>query len=191
MLHSICQQIWKTQQWPRDWKRSVFIPIQKCPKCPNYHTIALISHASNVMPQILQARLQHCVNRELPAGFRKRRTRDQIANIHWIKEKARKVTVWITTNCGKFLKRWAYQTTWSVSWEICMQAKKQQLEPDMEQQTGSKLGKEYLKALYCHPAYLTYMQSTSCKILDWKTHKLESRLPGELATTSNMQMTLF
>ena len=72
-----------------------------------------------------------------------------------------------------------------------MQAKKQQLEPDMEQQTGSKLGKEYLKALYCHPAYLTYMQSTSCKILDWKTHKLESRLPGELATTSNMQMTLF
>ena len=69
-----------------------------------------------------------------------------------------------------------------------MQAKKQQLEPDMEQQTGSKLGKEYLKALYCHPAYLTYMQSTSCKILDWKTHKLESRLPGEISTTSDMQM---
>ena len=72
-----------------------------------------------------------------------------------------------------------------------MQAKKQQVEPDMEQQTGSKLGKEYVKALYCHPAYLTYIQSTSCKILDWKTHKLESRLPGELSTTSNMQMTLF
>ena len=61
----------------------------------------------------------------------------------------------------------------------------------MEQQISSKLGKEYVKALYCHPAYLTYIQSTSCKILDWKTHKLESRLPGELSTTSNMQMTLF
>ena len=93
MLHSICQQIWKTQQWPRDWKRSVFIPIQKCPKCPNYHTIALISHASNVMPQILQARLQHCVNRELPdiqVGFRKGRgNRGQTVNICWITQKAR------------------------------------------------------------------------------------------------------
>ena len=155
----------------------------------------LISHANKVMLKILQCKFQQCTNRELPgvqAGFRKsRRTRDQIANIRWIKEKARKLTVWITTNCGKFLKRWEYQTALPVSWEICMQAKKQQLEPDMEQQTGSKLGKEYVKALYCHPAYLTYIQSTSCKILDWKTHKLESRLPGELSTTSNMQMTLF
>ena len=67
------------------------------------------------------------------------------------------LTVWITTNCGKFFKRWEYQTTWSASSEICMQIKKQQLELDMEQWTGSKLGKEYVKAVYCHPAYLTYM----------------------------------
>ena len=65
------------------------------------------------------------------------------------------LTVWITTNYEKFFKRWAYQTTWPASWEICMQVKKQQLEPDVEQQTGSKLGKEYLKAVYCHPVYLT------------------------------------
>ena len=96
VLHSICQQIWKTQQWPQDWKRSVFIPILKKgnPKeCSNYRTIALISHASKVMPKILQARLQQYLNRELPdvqAGFRKGRgTRDQIANVHWIIEKAR------------------------------------------------------------------------------------------------------
>ena len=95
-LHSICQQIWKTQQWPQDWKRSVFIPISKkgnAKECSNYHTIALISHASKVMLKILQARLHQYVNYEFPdiqAGFRKGRgTRDQIANIRWIMEKAR------------------------------------------------------------------------------------------------------
>ena len=97
-----------------------------------------------------------------------RGTRDQIANICWIIEKARQfqktstsalltrpkpLTVWTTTNCGKFLKRWEYQTTCSASWEICIQVKKQQLELDMEQQTGSKSGKEYVKAVYCHPAF--------------------------------------
>ena len=71
----------------------------------------------------------------------------------------------ITTNCGIFLKRWEYQTTWPASWEICMQVKKQQLELDMEQQTGSKSGKEYVKAVYCHPTYLTYIQSTSWEML--------------------------
>ena len=69
------------------------------------------------------------------------------------------LTVWITTNCGKFWTRWEYQTIWPASWEICMQVRKLQLEPDMEQQTGSKSGQEYVKAVYCHPAYLTYMQS--------------------------------
>ena len=103
--------------------------------------------------------------------------------------KPKPLTVWMTTNCGKFLKRWKYQTTLPASWEICMQVKKQQLELDMEQQTGSKLGKEYFKAIYCHPAYLTYMQSISCKMPDWKKHKLESRLPGEISTASDMQMT--
>ena len=85
--------------------------------------------------------------------------------------------------------RQEYQTTLAASWEICMQVKKQQLEPDMEQWTGSKLGKEYIKAVYCHPDYLTYMQSTSCEMLGWMKHKLESRLPGEISITSDMQMT--
>ena len=96
VLHTICQQIWKTQQWPQDWKRSVFIPIPKkdnAKECSNYHTTALISHASKVMLKILQARRQQYVNCELPdvqAGFRKGRgTRDQIANICWIIKKAR------------------------------------------------------------------------------------------------------
>ena len=129
MLHSIFPQTWKTQQWPQDWKRSVFIPIPKnsnAKECSNYSTIALISYASKVMLKILQARLQQYVNREFPdvqAGFRKgrSRTRDQIANICWIIEKARvpetsihkasisalltmpkPLTVWITVNCGKF-----------------------------------------------------------------------------------------
>ena len=124
VLHSICQQIWKTQQWPQDWKRSVIIPIAKkgnAKECSNYRIIALISHASKVILKILQARLQQYVNRELPvvqAGFRKgRRTRDQIASIRWIIKKAREFQkniylcftdyakafdLWITTNCGKF-----------------------------------------------------------------------------------------
>ena len=130
------------------------------------------------MFKILQARFQQYMNQELPnvqAGFRKgRRTRDQIAKIHWIIEKAREflktpasltmlkpLTVLITTNCGKFFKRGEYQTTLPDSWETCMQVKKQQIELDMEQKTGSNMGKEYIKAVCCHPAYLTYMQSTS------------------------------
>ena len=141
-------------------------------------------HTSKVMVKLLQARLQQYVNHELPdvqAGFRKGRgTRDQIANIHWVIEKTRefqkkiyyfidyaKVFVRIITNSGKFFKRSEYQTTLPASWETCMQVKKQQLELDMEQQTGSKSGKEYIKAIYCHPAYLTYMQSTSCEMPGW------------------------
>ena len=124
VLHSICQQIWKTQQWPQDWKRSLFIPIPKksnAKECSNHCTIALISNASKVMLKILQARLRQYMNRELPdvqAGFRKGRgTRDQIANICWIIKKAgtfqrniyfcllilpMPLTIWITINCGKF-----------------------------------------------------------------------------------------
>ena len=132
VLHSARQKIWKTQQWPQDWKRSVFIPIPKkgnAKECANYCRIPLISHASKVRHKALQARLQQYVNQELPdvqAEFRKGRgTRDQIANICWIIEKAKDchkniyfcfidyaklLTVWITTNYGKFLKRWEYQT---------------------------------------------------------------------------------
>ena len=94
-------------------------------------------------------------------------------------------------NCGKFLKRWEYKATLPVSCENCMQVKKQQLEPDMEQWAGSKLGKEYMEPVYCHPAYLTYMQSTSGKIPGWMKHKLESRLLAEISVTSDMQMTPF
>ena len=94
------------------------------------------------------------------------------------------LTVWITTNCGKFLKRWEFQTTFPASWEICMQAKKQQWELDTEQLTGSKLGKEYFKAVYCHLAHLTYMQSTSCEMPGWMKPKLESRFPGEISITT-------
>ena len=157
------------------------------------------------MLKILQARLQQYVNRELPDGqawFRQvRGTREQIANIHWIIKKARDfqkniyfcfidyvkpLTVWITTNYGKFLKRWAYQTTWPASWEICMQVRKQQYKLDMEQQTASKSGKEYVKAVYCHPAYLTYMQSMSFEKQGLMKNKLESRLMGEISVTSDM-----
>ena len=141
---------------------------------------------------------------DIQAGFRKGRgTRDQIANICWIIEQARdfqknfyfcfvvyaEAFVRITTNCGKFLKRWEYQITLSASWETYMQVKKQQLELDTEQQTGSKLGKEYFKAVYFHTAYLTFIQSTLCKMPGWMKHKLESRLPGEISITSDMQMT--
>jgi len=97
------------------------------------------------------------------------------------------LTVWITTSCGKFLKRWEYQTTLPVSWETCMQVKNQQLELDMEQRTGSKLGKEYDKAVYCHPAYLSYMQSTSCEMPGWMNHKLESRCSWFMYTKASLQ----
>ena len=170
-----------------------------------------LSHDSKAMLKNLQARLQEYMNQELPdvqARFRKGTgIRDQIANICWIIKKKNKgikkniyfciinyakyLTRWIITNCGKFLKRWEYQTTLPVFWETCKQDKKQQLDLDMEQQTGSKSGKECIKAVYCHCAYLTYMQSTSCEMLGWKTHKLESRLLGEISTTSDMRMTLF
>ena len=161
VLYSICQQIWKTQQWPQDWKRSLFIPIPKkgnAKECSNYRTIALISHSSKVMLKILQVRLQQYMNHELPdvqVGFRKAEEPEvklpTSAGSSKKQESSRKtstsalltmpkpLTVWITINCGKFWKRWEYQTTtWSASWEICLQVRKQQLELDMEQQTGSK-----------------------------------------------------
>ena len=133
MLHSIRQQTWKTAQWPQEWKRSVFIPIPKkgnAKECSNYCTGACLSQVSKVILTILQARLQQHMNGELPdvqAGFRKGRgTRYQIANIHWIIGKRKRIpektstsaslttlkplTTQITVNCGKFFKRWEYQT---------------------------------------------------------------------------------
>ena len=153
--------------------------------------------ASSLMLKNLQARLQQYMNHELPdvqVEFRKGRgTRDQIANVRWI-IKAREfqknryfysltmpksLTVWIT-KIGKSFKRQGYQITFPASWEIYMQVKKQQLEPNMELWTCSKLGKEYVKAVCCHPPYLTYMQRTSCEMLDWMKNKLASRLLGEI-----------
>ena len=215
MLNSKCQQIWKTQQWPQDWKRSVFIPIPKkgnAKECSNYRTVALISHASKVMLKILQARLQQYVNRELPdvqAGVRKDRgTRDQSANICWILEKAREfqkniyfcfiyctnpLTSWITRNCGKFLKRCEYQTTLPFSWETCIRVKKQQLAPCMEQllafEQWFKVEKEVWQGCMFSSClfnlYAEYIMGNS----GLKKYRLESRLPGEISITSDMQMT--
>ena len=154
-------------------------------------------------------RLQQYANRELSDvqdGFRKGRgTRDQIANIQWIIEKARefrknidfcfidysKAFNYVDHNkLWKILKRWEYETTLPASWEICMQIKKQQLELDMEPRTGSKLEKEYIKAVYCHSAYLTYViNSTSWEMPGWMKHKLESRLPGQISVALDTQIT--
>ena len=204
------QKIWKAQQWPQHWKRSVFIPIPKkgnAKEYSNYHTNALISQASKVMLNILQARLQQYTNRELSdvqAGFRKGRgTRGQIANIHWIIEKAREFQKSIyfcfidyakAFDCVDHNKLWKMLKDMRIPDHLtCLlrnlyAGQKQQLELDVEQQTDSKLGKEYVKAVCCHLAYLTNMQSTSCNMLGWMKHKLESRLLGEISITSDMQM---
>ena len=151
-LHSICQQIWKTQQGPQDWKESVFIPIPKkgnAKECSNYRTIALISHASKVMLKILQARFQQYVNHELPdvrldlekaeepeiklptsAGYKKQESSRE-SSISPLLTMPKPLMMWITINCGQFWKRWEYQTTRLACWESCMQVRKQKLELDM------------------------------------------------------------
>ena len=195
----------------RDWKRSAFIPIPKkgnAKECSNYCTIALILHTSKVMIKILQARFQQYVNWELPdiqARFRKGRgTRDQVASICWIIEKAREFQKNIYFCFIDYTRAFDcvdHNKLWKVLQEMGMPyhptrllrylyaGKKQQLEFDVEQWTASKLGKEYIKTVYCHPAYLTSMQSTSYEMLDWMKHKLESRLSGEISITSDMEMT--
>ena len=164
MLHSVCQQIWKTQQWPQDWKRSVFIPILKkgnAKECSNYHSVVLISQASKVMLKILQTRLQQCVKHELSdvwAGFRKgRRTRDKIANICWITKKAREfqkiINFWFidytkTIDCVENNKLWIIlKQMGKTEHLICLlrnlpAGQEAAVELHMEQQIGSKPGKE-------------------------------------------------
>ena len=195
----------------RTWAKTNFITIPKkgnAKECSNYHTTALISQDSKVRLKILAGRPQQYVNHELPdvqSGFKKGRgTRGQIASIWWITEKARgfqksiyfcfidydKVFDCVDHNkLWKILQEREYQTTLPASWEICVQIKKQQWESDMEQQTGSKLGKEYVKAIYCHLVYLTYMQSTSCEMPGWMEQKLESRLLREISIALDMHMT--
>ena len=159
MLWKCCTQyaskFWKLQQWPQDWKRSAFIPIPKkgnAKECSNYHTTALISHTSKVMLKILQARLQQYMNCELPnvqaeepeiklttfTVLSKKQESSRKTSISALLTMPKPLTVWITINCGKFWKTWEYQTTWLDSWETYMQVRKQQLELDMEQQTGFK-----------------------------------------------------
>ena len=147
------------------------------------------------------------MNWELPdvqCWFRKGTgTRDQITNICWIIEKAREfqrniyfcfIDYATAFDCVDHKKLWKIvrqecQTSWAASWEICMQFRKQQLELDLEQRTDSKSGKEYIKDVYCYPAYVIYMQSTSWDKLGWMKHKLESRFAGEISITSDTQMT--
>ena len=186
MLHSICQQIWKTQQWPQDSKRSIFIPIPKkgnAKECSNYHTIALISHASKVMLKILQARLQEYMNCEIPdvqAGFRKGRgTRDQIANVCWIIEKAREFQEDIyfcfihytkSFDCVDHNKLWKIFQEMGITDHLTCLLRNQYACQEATVRTGYgtmdwfKSGKQYVKAVYCHPAYLTYMQCTLCEM---------------------------
>ena len=187
VLHSICQQIWKTQQWPQDW-RSVSIPIpnkSSARECSNYWTIAFISHASKVMFKILQASFQQYMKWELPYVqgeiIKGRGTRGQVANICWITKKAREFQINIyfcfldyskAFDCvdhnklRKILKDMGIADHLICSWKTSMQVKKQQLGLDRKQWTGSTLGKKYVKTVYRHPAYLTYRQSTSWEIVD-------------------------
>ena len=181
MLHSICQQIWKTQQWPQDWKRSVFIPIPKkdnAKECSNYHTIALISHARKVMLKILQARLQQHVNWEITdieTGLRKGRgTRDQIANICPIIEKGRKFQKNInfcfidyTKSCDCVDHKKLGNKEMGIPDHLTCLLKNLYAGQEATvrsrhgtkflKQTASKLGKEYIKSAYYDPAYFTFV----------------------------------
>ena len=183
VLHSICQHIWKTQQWPQDWKRSVFISIPKkdnAKERSNYHTVALISHASKVMLKILQARLQQYMNHELPdvhAGFRKGRgTRDQIANIRWIMGKTRKYQKNVyfcfidyakDFDCVDHNKLLKNLKEMGISDHLTCLLRNLYAGQEATVRTGHgttdwfQIGKEYIKAVYCHPAFLTSMQNTS------------------------------
>ena len=206
MLHSICQQIWETQQWLQDWKRSVFIPIPKKgnPKeCSNYRTIALISHASKIMLKILQARLQQYVNCELPdvqAGFRKGRgIRDRIANIRWILEKARefqKNIYFFFIDCTKAFDCVDHSKLWKILQEMGildhLTCVLRNLYAGQEAtfrtghetidwfQIGKGVRQGCILSLCLFNLYAEYIM---------KKHKLESRLPGEISITSDTQMT--
>ena len=194
VLHTICQQVWKTQQWPQDWKRSVFILIPKkgnAKECSNYCTTAFISHASKVISkfskpgfsniwsknfQMFKLVLEKAEEPEIKlptsAGSSKKKesSRKHLFLLYWL---CQSLQLCGSQETVENSERGEYQITWPASWETCMQVRKQQLELDMDQQTGSKYEKECIKAVYCHLAYLTYMQSTSWEMMGWKKHKLE------------------
>ena len=210
-LHSICQLIWKTQQWPQDWQRSVFIPVPKkgsAKVCSNYlplcslYVLARLCSKSFKLGfnsmwiknlQLCQLGFKNIEELEIKlstftGSLRKQgnsRRTSTSASLTMLKP----LLMWITKKLWKILQEMRvpdHLTCLLKTW--MMQVKKQQLELDMKQQTGSKLGKEYVKAVYSHPVYWVYMQRISCEMLGWMTHKLESRMPREIPTTSDMQM---
>ena len=210
VLHSICQQIWKTQQWPQDWKSSVFIPVPKkgnAKECSNYRPIILISHASKVILKILQARLQQYMNRELPdvqACFRKGRgTRDQIANIRWIMEKARVFQKNIyfcfvdyvqAFNCVDHNKLWKILREMGIPDHLTCLLRNLCASQEATVRTGRgttdwfQIGKGVRQGCILSP----YLSNLDAEYImgnaGWVQHKLESRLPGEISITSDMQM---
>ena len=201
VLHSEGQQIWKTQQWPQDWKRSIFIPIPKkgnAKECSNYRTTELIKHASNITLKYTSSQVStvHKPRTSRCTSWIQKRQRNQRSNCqHLLNHRKTKGIpekhLLCFINYTKAFDCVVHNKLWKILKElglpdhlicllqrfpyrgICMQVKKQQLELEMEQQTGSKLGKEYVKAVYCHLAYLTYIQSTSREMLGWKKHRLE------------------
>ena len=209
VLHSICQQIWKTQQWPQDWKRSLFISISKkgnAKECSNYHTIALISDTSKVMLKILQARLQQYMNREFPdvqAGFRKGRgNRDQIANIHWIIERARefqKYLYFCFTDYAKAFDSMDCNELWikemGVPDHLTCLLRNVYAGQEATVRTGHgttdlfQIGKGVhqgcILSLCLFNLYVEYIMRNA----ELDEAKLESRLPGEVSITSDIQMT--
>ena len=211
VLHSICQQIWKTQQWPQDWKWSAFIPIPKkrnAKECSNYHTIALISHASKVMLKILQARLQQYVNCELPdvqAGFRKGRgTRDQITNICWIIGKARAFQKNIyfcfidyakAFDCVDHNKLWKILEEMEIPDHLTCLLTNLYADQEVTVRTGHgttdwfQIGKGVHQGCILSPSLFNFYAEYIIRKAGLEEAQLESRLLGEISITSDMQMT--
>ena len=209
VLHSICQQIWKTQQGPQDWKWSVFTPIPKkgnLKECWNYFKIALISHDSKLILKILQARLQQYMNRELPdvqAGFRKgRRTRDQIGNICWIINKAREFQKNIyfcfidyakAFNCVDHNKLWKILKEMGIPDYLTCLLWNLYAGQEATVRTGHgttdcfQIGKGVHQGCILSPCLFKLYAEYSMR--NWKKHKPESRFPVEISITSDMQMT--
>ena len=211
VLYSICQQIWKTQQWPQDWKTSVFIPSQKkdnAKECSDYHIIALLSQPSKVMLKILQASLQQYMNHELPdvqAGLKKGRgNREKISKICWIIEKTKEFQKIIYLcfinytrgfDCVYHNKLWKILNEMGTPDHLTCLLRNLYADQEATVRTGHgtsdwfQIGKGVHQGCILSPAYLTYMRSTSWEMLGWRKHKLESRLLGEISITSDMQMT--
>ena len=211
VLHSICQQIWKTQQWPQDWKRSVFIPIPKkanAKECSNCRTVTLISHTGKVMLKILQARLQQYMNRELPdvqAGFRKGRgTRDQFANIRWIMEKAREFQrniYFCFIDYAKGFDCVDHNKLWKILKEMgipdhltCLlrnlYAGQEETVKTVHGTTDwFQIGKGVRQGCIFSPCLFNLCAEYIMRNAGLEEHNLESRLLGEISITSDMQMT--